>query len=71
VLSLVSLFVPMCTGIYWKKSSAAGAFLSMVLGMITWIIFEVFETDWPGLVPATIVSAIGMIAGSLIWPKKA
>ena len=71
VLSLVSLFVPMCMGIYWKKASAAGALLSMVLGLITWIIFEVFKTDWPGLVPATIVSAIGMITGSLIWPKTA
>jgi len=71
VLSLVSLFVPMCLGLYWKKASAAGAFLSMVLGMITWIIFEVFKTDWPGLVPATIVSAIGMVIGSLIWPKEA
>ena len=71
VLSLVSLFVPMCLGIYWKKASAAGALLSMVLGLISWIIFEVFKTDWPGLVPATIVSAIGMIIGSLIWPKTA
>lgn len=70
VLSLVSLFVPMTLGLYWKKASPAGAFLSMVLGMITWIIFEVFRTDWPGLVPATIASAIGMIVGSLIWPKK-
>ncbi len=70
VLSLVSLFVPMALGLYWKKASPAGAFLSMVLGMITWIIFEVFRTDWPGLVPATIASAIGMIVGSLIWPKR-
>jgi SSS family solute:Na+ symporter len=71
VLSLVSLFVPLCLGLYWKKASSAGAFLSMVLGIVTWIIFEVFKTDWPGLVPATIVSAIGMIVGSLIWPKEA
>jgi len=71
VLSLVSLFVPLVLGLYWKKSSPAGAFLSMVLGMITWIIFEVLGTEWPGLVPATIASAIGMIIGSLTWPKKA
>jgi SSS family solute:Na+ symporter len=70
VLSLVSLFIPMALGLYWKKASPAGAFLSMVLGMITWIIFEVLRTDWPGLVPATIASAIGMIVGSLIWPKR-
>jgi len=71
VLSLVSLFVPLWLGMYWKKASAAGALLSMVLGLITWIIFEVFKTDWPGLVPATIVSAMGMVTGSLIWPKTA
>lgn len=70
VLSLVSLFVPLWLGVYWKKASPVGAFLSMVLGMITWIIFEVFETDWPGLVPATIVSLVGMIVGSIIWPKR-
>jgi SSS family solute:Na+ symporter len=70
VLSLVSLFVPLVLGLYWKKASPAGAFFSIGLGMITWIIFEVFRTDWPGLVPATIASAVGMIVGSLIWPKK-
>lgn len=70
VLSLVSLFVPLSLGLYWKKASPTGAFLSMVLGMITWIIFGVFKTDWPGLVPATIVSAVGMIVGSIIWPKR-
>ena len=70
VLSLVSLFVPMVLGIYWKKASPAGAFLSMVVGMITWIIFEVLRTDWPGLLPATIASVFGMMVGSLIWPKR-
>jgi hypothetical protein len=42
----------------------------MVAGMLTWIIFEVYETSWTSLVPATIVSVVTMIAGSLIWPDK-
>jgi SSS family transporter len=70
VLSLVSLFVPLSMGIYWRRASSAGAFFSMVLGMISWIIFEVFETGWPSLVPATLISFVSMIAGSLIWPDK-
>ena len=70
VLSLVSLFFPLWLGLYWKRASPVGAFLSMVLGMITWIIFEVFKTDWPGLIPATIVSAVGMVVGSIIWPRR-
>ncbi len=68
ILSLVSLFAPLTLGLYWRRSSSAGALLSMVLGMVTWIIFEAYETTWPALVPATLVSIGAMIAGSLIWP---
>jgi SSS family solute:Na+ symporter len=70
ILTLVSLFAPMALGLYWKKSSAGGALLAMVLGISTWIIFEVYESEWPSLVPATIVSFLAMIAGSVIWPRE-
>ncbi len=70
ILSLVSLFVPLTMGLYWKRSSSAGALISMVIGIVTWIIFEVYESDWPSLVPATLASFGGMVAGSLIWPEK-
>ena len=70
ILSLVSLFAPLVFGLYWKRSSSGGALLSMVLGMLTWIIFEFSETKWPALVPATLVSIAAMIAGSLVWPGK-
>ncbi|HKZ36612.1 MAG TPA: sodium:solute symporter family protein, partial [Chryseolinea sp.] len=53
ILSLVSLFVPLVMGLYWKRSSSTGALLSMVIGIVTWFIFEVYETGWPSLVPAT------------------
>jgi Na+/proline symporter len=70
ILSLVSLFAPLVFGLYWKRSSSGGALLSMVLGMLTWIIFEFYDTGWPALVPATLVSIAAMVAGSVIWPKK-
>lgn len=70
ILSLVSLFVPLTLGIYWKRSSSTGALLAMVLGMVTWIIFEVYETEWPSLVPATLISLAAMIIGSLGWPQQ-
>lgn len=70
VLSLVSLFAPLVFGLYWKRSSPTGALLSMVLGMLTWAIFQFYDTSWPILVPALIVSIIAMIVGSLIWPGK-
>lgn len=70
ILSLVSLFVPLTFGLYWKKASSIGALLSMVLGIVSWIIFEFYETSWPSLIPATLISTGAMIAGSLVWPKK-
>jgi Na+/pantothenate symporter len=64
------LFAPLTFGLYWKRASGGGALLSMVLGMLTWIIFEFYETTWPSLVPALGVSILAMIAGSFVWPKN-
>ncbi len=70
VLSLVSLFVPLAFGLYWKRASSVGAFLSMVLGTFAWFFFEQMETDWPSLVPAVLISTVSMIIGSLIWKDR-
>jgi solute:Na+ symporter, SSS family len=70
ILSLVSLFAPLVFGLYWKRSTAAGALLSMVLGTFTWFIFERLDTGWPSLVPGLIVSVVAMIVGSLVWKHK-
>lgn len=70
IFSLVSLFIPLTLGLYWHKASRAGALLSMMTGMITWIIFEVYETTWPSMAPAVLVSLLGMLAGSYLWPEK-
>jgi SSS family solute:Na+ symporter len=58
VLSLVSLFVPLTLGMYWKRASSAGALAGMLAGLLTWIIF------------ATLVSLLAMVAASLHWPTK-
>jgi solute:Na+ symporter, SSS family len=70
ILSLVSLFAPLTFGLYWKRSNSTGALLAMVFGMLTWIIFEVWTTEWPSLIPATFMSIAALISGSLIWPNK-
>ncbi len=70
ILSLVSLFAPLVFGLYWKRSTAVGALLSMILGTFTWFIFERMETGWPSLVPGLMVSVLAMIIGSLVWNKK-
>jgi solute:Na+ symporter, SSS family len=68
ILSLVSLFVPLTMGLYWKKANSAGAIASMVLGFTGWIVFEFWDVGIPGLIPATLMSLSGMLAGSLFRP---
>ena len=70
ILSLVSLFIPMALGMYWKRSSATGAILSMTSGIGAWLYFELYPWDIPGLVPAVVVSLLTMVIGSLFWPTK-
>lgn len=70
ILSLVSLFAPLTFGMYWKKTSGAGAMLAMVCGVATWSLLKwVYHLEIPELVPATLVSIISLIVGSLIWKK--
>ena len=43
--SLVSLFVPLIAGLYWKKANTTGAIAAMITGFTVWLI-----TIW--LIPA-------------------
>jgi solute:Na+ symporter, SSS family len=71
VLSLVSLFVPLTLGLYWKKANSAGAIAAMVLGIIGWIIFKFWDIGIPSLIPATLMSLSGMLAGTFFRPANA
>ena len=66
-LSLVSLFVPLAFGLYWKRATERGALLSIILGMGTWIIGEVWDYGIPSILPGLAASILGMIIGSLVW----
>lgn len=70
VLSLVSLLAPMVLGLYWKRANANGALLAMVLGTLTLAFFSFFDVGWPALLPATLVSFLAMIGGSLFLKTK-
>lgn len=70
ILSLVSLFVPLTLGLYWRRSSSMGAIAAMISGMTAWLIFERWNIGVPSLVPATTVSLVVMIGVSLWQPSK-
>ena len=67
-LSLVSLFVPLTAGLYWKRASKTGTLLSMILGMVVWLWFEWEETTIPSLIYGGLASILGMVAGSYLFP---
>ena len=70
ILSLVSLFVPLTFGLYWRRANSAGAILSMIFGLATWLIFKNLDTDWPPLVPALAVSLIVMVLSGFLLRTK-
>ena len=70
ILSLVSQFVPLTLGLYWKKANGGGAIISMIAGMVTWIMFEIYPLAVPAFVPAVLVGLIAMVAGSILLRKE-
>jgi Na+/proline symporter len=70
ILMLVSLFVPLTAGLYWKKASEMGALMSLVFGMIAFLAFSAIELPFYPHLPALLVSAASMVIGSLIFPIK-
>lgn len=70
ILMLVSLFVPLTAGFYWKKASEIGALLSIVLGMISYLAFSTMDLPIYPHIAALGVSAFSMLFGSLIFPNK-
>ena len=70
---LASSFVPLAAGLFWKAASARGAHLSIGFGLATWIALELVASDAtvPPVLAGLAASALGMVAGSLGWPRSA
>ena len=69
-LSLVSLFIPLTAGLYWKRASNTGAIGSMIVGMGTWLVCELVGTEIPSLIYGGLASLLAMIIGSLLRPDR-
>lgn len=70
ILSLVSLFIPLTFGLYWKRATSEGALVSIVVGMGVWFYFELYPSTTPSLVLGTMASLVGMVVGSLLWKSE-
>ncbi len=63
--SLVSLFVPLTAGIYWKRANLRGCLWSIVVGFGVWLLCGWLNTTFPPMLWGTLTSAAAMVAGSL------
>jgi SSS family transporter len=64
-LSLVSLFVPMVAGLYWPRTPARAALLSMGAGMSVWLAALYLATALNPLLYGFSASMAGLLAG--LW----
>ena len=63
---LVSSFVPLAAGLFWKRANARGAHASIAAGLATWIAMELAWPDatMPPALAGLVASAAAMAAGS-------
>jgi solute:Na+ symporter, SSS family len=66
-VTLVGAFVPLVFGLYWKRASTQGAIFSIVLGVLTWVLFMVTPAGayFPAQLAGVLAALVGMLAGSL------
>jgi len=74
-VTLVGAFVPLVTGLYWKRATTQGAIFSVAAGVAVWILFfpqvggEALSKAFPGQLAGLIAALAGMVVGSLA-PQK-
>ena len=70
-LSLVSLFIPLTAGLYWRRASNFGALASIIIGMAVWVVCEfIIPTGFPSLIWGGLASLAAMVAGSWLRPDR-
>ncbi|MET0962356.1 MAG: sodium:solute symporter family protein [Noviherbaspirillum sp.] len=67
-VTLVSAFIPLVMGLYWKRASNQGALCAVLGGLASWLLMERFGGDsiWPPQLTGLLVSFAGMVLGSLL-----
>jgi SSS family solute:Na+ symporter len=69
-LSLVSLFVPLFAGLYWRRASEVGTLGAMLTGMLAYLLAEQIWVGFPANVVGFLVSLLAMVLGSYLWPDQ-
>ena len=70
VLLMVCLLAPLTFGLYWKRSSAFGAWLAIILGALVWMVSNYMDTLVHPTIYGTLASCSAMVLGSLLRPDS-
>lgn len=70
VLLMVCLFAPLTFGLFWKKTSIFGAWISIFAGGLVWFFCDHYETRIDPTIYGTISSCLGLVLGSFLRPDK-
>jgi Na+/proline symporter len=67
-VTLVTAFVPLAFGLYWRRANIQGALCAVVGGLGTWLALEALHPDavWPPQLVGLLVALAGMVVGSLL-----
>ena len=65
---VIGAFWPLVLGLYWKKATSQGVWLSIVLGTITWTVLTVtpLAEVFPNVLGGFLVAGVSMVVGSLM-----
>lgn len=64
-VGLVSLFIPLTAGLFWKKANTRGAVTSIVAGLVVWMAASLAGTAVESILYGLLASALGMYLGSI------
>jgi solute:Na+ symporter, SSS family len=71
-ITLVTAFVPLAFGVYWKRATENGALTAIAFGFTTWLLLSIFGLESDLLPPqfaGLLASLAGMLIGSLFLNK--
>jgi len=65
---VVGAFWPLVAGLYWKRATTQGAWVSIILGAIAWTVLTTTPLGriFPSVLGGFLVAGFGMVVGSLV-----
>ena len=65
---VIGAFWPLTLGLYWKRSTTLGCWLSIIAGSAVWIVlsFSGLGEEFPALLGGFLAAGLGQVIGSLL-----